>query len=185
MKKKISILRAINLTRALPSILRLQLHRLYCQLRLGELGRDSVLYPGVRLTYPEHIRIGSNVSIAGGVTLHASSQGQITIGNRCAIAAYTKIITPTHDPMVLPVSRVGINKSVTIGEDVWIGTAAIILPGVTVGSGAIIGAGAVVSRDVPPDTIVAGTPARVVKKLPSRTERFRNGESNQRKQENP
>ena len=53
---------------------------------------------------------------------------------------------------------------VTIGHDVWIGHGAIVLPGVTVGTGAVVGAGAVVSRDVAPYTVVAGVPARVIKR---------------------
>jgi maltose O-acetyltransferase len=56
-------------------------------------------------------------------------------------------------------------RPVRIGDDVWIGTGAVILKGVTIGARAIVGAGAVVNRDVPPDVIVAGNPARVVKNL--------------------
>jgi acetyltransferase-like isoleucine patch superfamily enzyme len=51
---------------------------------------------------------------------------------------------------------------VEIGEDVWIGAHAVVLPGVRIGSGAVVGAGAVVNRDVPPNTIVGGVPARVI-----------------------
>jgi maltose O-acetyltransferase len=54
-------------------------------------------------------------------------------------------------------------RLVTIGDDVWIGTRAIVLPGVTIGTGAIVGAGAVVTKDVPENAIVAGNPARVMK----------------------
>lgn len=56
-------------------------------------------------------------------------------------------------------------KPVRIGDNVWIGMGAIILKGVTIGENSVVGAGAVVSRDVPPDVVVAGNPARVVKKL--------------------
>jgi maltose O-acetyltransferase len=52
---------------------------------------------------------------------------------------------------------------VTIGDDVWIGARAILLPGITINSGSIVGAGAVVTKDVPPGSIVAGNPARVVR----------------------
>jgi len=55
------------------------------------------------------------------------------------------------------------DEPVKIGDDVWIGTRVVILPGVTVGHGAIIGASAVVTKDVPPYAIVAGVPAKVVK----------------------
>lgn len=69
----------------------------------------------------------------------------------------------------------GINKSVHIGDDVWIGTGAIILPGVKIGSRSIVAAGAVVNRDVPEDVLVAGVPARIVKRLPPAEVRFANG----------
>lgn len=54
-------------------------------------------------------------------------------------------------------------KPVTIGDDVWIGQRALILPGVSIGTGAIVAAGAVVTRDVPPFAVVAGNPARIIK----------------------
>lgn len=132
---------------------------------LGRLGRGSYLYAGVEISYPRQVFIGEDVSIAPGANLGASSQGSITIGDRCAIAAGTRIVTATHDPRALPVSIVGVNKRVVIGTDVWIGTAAIILPGITIHDGAIIAAGAVVADDVLPDCMVGGVPARLLKKL--------------------
>lgn len=56
-------------------------------------------------------------------------------------------------------------KSVTIQRNVWIGANAIILPGVTVGENSVIAAGAVVTKDVPPNTVVGGTPAMVIKEI--------------------
>jgi len=107
-----------------------------------------------------------------------------TIGKFCSIAANTRINALEH-----PVERItthklsyrpneyfryrGIDaaflerrraKHVTIGNDVWIGHGAVVLPGVRVGDGAVIGANAVVTRDVEPYTIVAGAPARVIRR---------------------
>ena len=56
-------------------------------------------------------------------------------------------------------------KSVRLGDDVWVGSGAILLPGVTVGDGAIVAAGAVVTRDVEPRTVVGGNPARFIKRI--------------------
>ena len=72
------------------------------------------------------------------------------------------VITSSHDPENF---RRVIVKPVHIGSHVWITTRCIILPGVTIGDHAIIGAGSVVTRDVPAYTVVAGNPARVIRKL--------------------
>lgn len=56
-------------------------------------------------------------------------------------------------------------KPITIGDDVWIGGHSTILPGVTIGNGAIVAAGAVVTKDVEPNTVVGGVPAKVIKKI--------------------
>jgi len=153
------------------------LRRAYLAMILESLGDRSIIDCCGKITSPKNVVIGDDVSIAHHVFLGASSQGEIRIGHRCAIAAYVKIVTPTHDYRVLPVSSVGINKSVVIGEDVWIGTAAIVLPGVSVGDGAVIAAGAVVTRDVPPDCVVGGVPARIIKRLESREIRLERGKT--------
>jgi maltose O-acetyltransferase len=165
----------MNILSRVAAKVRREVRNAYFRKKLGSLGKGSSLYPGVYVSHPENIFIGDNVSIAPGVYLGASSQGRITIGDRCAIAQGTRIVTPTHDPDVLPVSKVGINRSVSIGHDVWIGAAAIILPGVTVHDGAIVAAGAVVTKDVPPDCLVGGVPARLIKNLDSREKRIGRG----------
>ncbi len=59
----------------------------------------------------------------------------------------------------------GAGKSISIGRDTWIGAGAFILKGVTIGDNSVVGAGAVVSQDVPPNVIVAGNPAQIVRRL--------------------
>ena len=175
--ESVSKLGVIKFLFFLPVRVALRLRRLYLRMRLGDLGTGSVLYPGVIITYPHNIYIGKDVSIAPNVRLGASNHGSITIGDRCAIAYGTRIVTTTHDPNVLPVSRIGINKPVKIGNDVWIGTAVIILPGVTIHDGAIVAAGAVVAKDVLPDCMVGGVPARLIKKLEPRKKRLERGKN--------
>jgi maltose O-acetyltransferase len=63
--------------------------------------------------------------------------------------------------------HLGIAKPVTIGDDVWIGGNAVILPGVTIGNNCVVAAGAVVTKDVPANSLVAGVPARIIKQLPN------------------
>jgi len=142
---------------------------------LGEFGDGSQFCHNVKFIYPSQIFIGKNVSIGRDVDFAASSKGSITIGDRCAIAAAVHIVTPTHDPDYLPISSVGINKSVSIGDDVWIGTGAIILPGVTINNGAIIAAGAVVTKDVPENIIVGGVPAKEIGQRPLKEQHYKLG----------
>ncbi|MBN2181654.1 MAG: hypothetical protein JW715_07050 [Sedimentisphaerales bacterium] len=77
------------------------------------------------------------------------------------------ILTVSHkyDRTDIPMRRQGHNppEPVTIGDDVWIGTRAIIMPGISIGDGAIIGAAAVVTKDVPAYAVVCGNPAQVIK----------------------
>jgi maltose O-acetyltransferase len=159
----------------LPAMVIRRLAMAMYRLRLGYCGEGVLIYQKCRLTFPQHISIGAKTSIAPHCALHAASKGKISIGERCAIAAFTRIITPTHDPDALPVAAVGINKSVVIGDDVWIGTGVIVLPGVSIGSRTIVAAGAVVNRDLPPDVLAAGVPARVVKKLLPHETRLEHG----------
>lgn len=93
--------------------------------------------------------------------------GVVRIGSKCLISQGVSIIGSNHSflpgvPIVDQESRTD-KLGVTIEDDVWIGTNATILPGVTLGSGAIIAAGSVVTASVPPNVIVAGVPAKVIK----------------------
>jgi maltose O-acetyltransferase len=86
----------------------------------------------------------------------------VRIGDDCQIGPNVQIYTADH-PLDPEVRRSGLEsgRPVTIGNNVWIGGAAIILPGVTIGDNAIVGAGSVVTRDVPAGATVVGNPARV------------------------
>jgi maltose O-acetyltransferase len=148
----------------------------YIKSQFARFDKGSAIGYNIEVSWAKHIYIGKDVSIGSNVCLGASSRGNIIIGDRCAIAARTQFVTPTHDYNVLPVSSVGINKSIVVGDDVWIGTAAIILPGITIHDGAVIAAGAVVANDVPPNCIVGGVPARMIKKLESREVRRERGD---------
>jgi acetyltransferase-like isoleucine patch superfamily enzyme len=91
--------------------------------------------------------------------------GGLTIGDDVMIGPKVTLVTSGHP--VAPAERFKgvVMKPIVIGNNVWIGAAATVLPGVTIGDGAVVAAGAVVSRDVPPNTMAAGVPARVVKRL--------------------
>jgi len=107
--------------------------------------------------------IGRNVFINQGC--HFMDMGGITIGDDVMIGPKVNLVSSGH-PTDPAQRRNGIvKKPITIGNNVWIGVAATILPGVTIGENAVVAAGAVVSRDVPANTIAAGVPARVLKQL--------------------
>ena len=97
------------------------------------------------------LRLGRNVRLYG--RIDRVNPQLVTIGDNVVVGLGSRVIT--HGPI-----RGG--RPVTIGSDVFIGANAIVLPGVTIGDGCLIGAGAVVTQDVPPMSIVAGNPARVV-----------------------
>ncbi len=105
-----------------------------------------------------NITIGKNVFINSGC--HFQDWGGINVGDGALIGHNVTIATINHG---IPVSsrHDNIPTAVTIGKNVWIGSNAVILPGVTVGGGSIIGAGAVVTKDVPENSIAVGVPARV------------------------
>ncbi|POT98525.1 MULTISPECIES: maltose O-acetyltransferase [Enterobacteriaceae] len=92
----------------------------------------------------------------------------IHIGDNCMFAPGVHIYTATH-PLDATERNSGLEfgAPVTIGNNVWIGGRAVINPGVTIGNNVVIGSGSVVIRDIPDDVVVAGNPARIIKKLPS------------------
>jgi Acetyltransferase (isoleucine patch superfamily) len=131
--------------------------------QLGFLGEDSYIYSTIVIHCPERVSIGSRVSIAEFV--HMWGGGGITIGNDVMIAAHTIISSQTHDPNAPLFRETQIMKPVVIEDNVWIGSGAIILPGVHIGTGSVIGAGSVVTKDVPPGSVVVGGPSKVIRQL--------------------
>jgi len=107
-----------------------------------------------------NLRVGRNASIGRHCLL--DSRGGLSIADNVNISSYTRILTGTHDPMS-PDFR-GSLLPVSIGERAWLGTGVTVLPGCSIGAGAVVAAGSVVTRDVEDFAIVAGSPARFVKR---------------------
>jgi len=124
------------------------------------LATDSSLSNKATITCPWNLKIGGLSSIGDRAWVY--SLDRITIGDKTCIGNAVQLLTGTHD--ITSPTFAFMQKPITIGSCVWIASSVIILPGVTVGEGAVIGAGSVVVKDVAPWTVVAGNPAREIKK---------------------
>src|SRR3954463_751593 len=116
--------------------------------------------------YSEHglsIRVGRNVFINQGCTLN--DIGGIEIGDDVILGPRVSLITSGHPVDPHQRRRQIVAAPITIRRNVWLGAGAIVLQGVTVGEDSVVAAGAVVTRDVPPATLVAGVPARVLRPI--------------------
>ncbi len=131
------------------------------------IGDNTVIKPYTMLmTYPGgSIKIGSNTSINPFCILYG--HGGLEIGDNVRIATHTIFIPANHnfERLDIPISKQGITKiGIKVQNDVWIGAGSTILDGVIIGEGAVIGAGSVVTKNVAPYTVVAGSPAKILKR---------------------
>jgi acetyltransferase-like isoleucine patch superfamily enzyme len=130
------------------------------------IGAETTIYPYALLKCNRgKIVLGKGCSINDYSILYGF--GGISIGNDVHIAAHVVVVASEHDYSLLGKDNFSaemLGKGIIIEDHVWVGANAVILDGVTIGHGSVIGAGAVVSRDIPPDSIAVGVPARVIKK---------------------
>jgi acetyltransferase-like isoleucine patch superfamily enzyme len=129
---------------------------------LKSCGTTTAFQFPVIITSPEMVDIGNDASIAGFV--HIWGAGGVKIGDRVMVGTHASVSSITHDYESPEMWQTVILRPVAIEDDVWIGSNAVILPGVTIGRGAVVGASAVVTHDVSPGDVVAGVPARVMRK---------------------
>jgi len=149
------------ITNLLPHPVRI----LFFKLMFKKLGKNVFIDHWCYFRYPYQICIGDNVTINRKCSFFGSyfnRDTRIVIGNNVAIGTEVKIFAASHHYQSLTLPEYG--KSVYIGDNVAIGGGATILPGVKIGEGAFIGAGAVVTRDIPPWSVAAGNPAKVINK---------------------
>ena len=148
-------------------------------------GRGSKIYWSVRMDTPPYRRFSlGKKSVVESYSCINNAVGDIIIGDHTRIGIHNTIIGPvtigSHVNLAQGITVTALNhnysdttkrideqgvstKPVIIGDDVWIGANAVILPGVTIGSHVVVAAGAVVTKDVPENTIVAGVPAKVIR----------------------
>jgi acetyltransferase-like isoleucine patch superfamily enzyme len=128
----------------------------------SEIDASTTIFPPFHTNFGRFIKLGKNIFInhacsfldIGGITI----EDDVQIGPRVNLTSENHPLDPTDRKTLLL-------QPIVIKRNAWIGAGATILPGVTVGENAIIAAGSVVSRNVPPNTVVAGVPAKVVKSL--------------------
>ena len=159
--RKKKFLRARNSKGSLGIVKRYALLKSICK----SCGDNVLISEGVYIFSPENLSVGNNVSIHPMCYIDAT--GGICIGNDVSIAHGTTIMSTSHkyDDVTIPIKDQGCDVGcVHIEDNVWIGAKATILMGRKLKEGCIVGANAVVTKDVENDCIVAGVPAKVVKK---------------------
>ena len=131
---------------------------------LGKTGKNCVVEQPLFCTYGYNTTVGDNFFL--NVNCKLMDSGKITIGSNVFIAPNVCIITEEH-AMDVEQRLAGLvyPQPVTIGENVWICTGAMVLPGVTIGDNCVIGAGSVVTKDIPPNSLAVGNPCRVIRTL--------------------
>lgn len=131
---------------------------------LGGHGEFFQINQPFRCDYGSNIFVGENFFANFNLTI--LDEAEVRIGDNCFIGPNVSIYTACH-----PLDVENRNKAlewsepVTIGDNVWIGGSATILPGVTIGDNVVIGGGSVVTKDVPSNVVVGGNPARIIKHL--------------------
>lgn len=137
----------------------------------GSVGENPNVLPGFICDNGSNIHAGKNIIINYNVTI--LDVDEVHLGDFCMIGPGVLIATVNH-PMVPSGRRkhLSLIKPVYIGNDVWIGGKAVILPGVHIGNNCVIAAGAIVTHDVPDNTLVAGVPAKPIKTLEDDVERY-------------
>ena len=131
---------------------------------LMETEQVPYIVPPFYCDYGTHIKVGKHFFANYNCTF--LDVAPITFGDNCLLGPNVSIYTAGH-----PVhpdsrrSRYEYGIAVTIGNDVWLGGSTVVCPGVTIGDGCVIGAGSVVTRDIPPYSIAAGNPCRVIRPI--------------------
>ncbi len=151
---------AYNATTARQGPLRRQL----LEELLGAVGEGTEIRPPLHVDYGGNIRIGAGCFANFGLV--ALDVAPITIGDDVQIGPNVQLLTPTHPVEPEPRrAKWEAAEPITLGDNVWLGGGAIVLPGMTIGDNTVVGAGAVVTRDLPANVVAVGNPARVVRTL--------------------
>jgi len=131
---------------------------------IGNLGEGAFVRPPLFVDYGEHITIGARSFVNCNLT--ALDVAPITIGADCQLGPSVELLTPIHPIEPQPRrDKLEGAKPITLGDNVWLGGGVIVCPGVSIGDNSVVGAGSVVTRDIPPNVVAVGNPARVIRSL--------------------
>ncbi|MFJ9625973.1 sugar O-acetyltransferase [Streptomyces sp. NPDC101181] len=131
---------------------------------IGDLGEDVEIRPPLRVDCGYQISVGPRTFVNFGAIL--LDVARITIGADVQFGPNVQLLTPTHpvDPEPRR-AKWEAAEPITIGDNVWLGGGVIVCPGVTIGENTVVGAGAVVTKDLPPNVVAVGNPARVIRSI--------------------
>lgn len=130
----------------------------------GHLAETAFVRAPVYVDYGSRISVGPRTFVNMGLT--ALDVAPVTIGADCQIGPHVQLLTPTHPVEPQPRrDKLEAARPVTLGDNVWLGGGVIVCPGVSIGDNSVVGAGAVVTRDIPPNSLAVGSPARVVRTI--------------------
>ncbi|MEC0093167.1 sugar O-acetyltransferase [Paenibacillus macquariensis] len=135
---------------------------IFSELTGNKVDSSFMCFPPFYTDFGKNISIGKNVFFNAGCSFQ--DRGGISIGDGTMVGMNVTIATLNHG-LPLATRNTTYPSPVIIGENVWIGSNATILPGVTIGDNSVVAAGAVVTKDVPENTVVAGVPAKEMKKI--------------------
>ncbi|HEV7207369.1 MAG TPA: sugar O-acetyltransferase [Mycobacteriales bacterium] len=138
-------------------------HSLLCEL-LGSIGEGVEIRPPFRCDYGYQLHVGARTFANFGLVV--LDVAAVWIGADVQIGPHVQLLTATH-PIEAERRRAKweSGRPITIGDNVWLGGGVIVCPGVRIGSNTVVGAGAVVVRDLAPNVVAAGNPARVIRPL--------------------
>lgn len=150
-------------------------------------GRRSKIYRSVRMDTPPYRKFSlGNYSVIESFSCINNAVGDVIIGDHTRIGLHNTVIGPvsigSHVNLAQGITITALNHNfedkeqridsqgvstnpVILGDDIWIGANAVVLPGVSIGNHAVVAAGAVVTKDVPPHSLVAGVPAKIIKEI--------------------
>jgi len=173
----------------IPGFFGILIRRIWYSYRFKSFGNKNVISTGCQFISPKSVSISSNVTIGKNsffsaengsiklgknvafntnVHINSSVGGNIFIGDNVLIGPNVIFRTANHnfDKPDIPINQQGHNiKDIIIEDNVWIAANCVIIGGITIKKGSVVGAGSVVNRDVEPNTLAAGTPAKIIRKI--------------------